>query len=156
MHIPYTGRLPAGRRCLMRVLLSVMLLFTLSGCISIPIEAPLTNQQAYLSAKSAGEVASIQRPIRVTPVIGQSMMEIPSNCYVILVKDWDNTKVGQIIEFWTVNQSGQVVNVIHKIVGGSRGTGWITKGTRNSHPDRGLATKSDYIGTYIGHILHEG
>jgi hypothetical protein len=134
----------------------VLLFLFMSGCVSAPIEAPLTKQRAYLSAKSAGGVASAQRPIRVTPVIGQSMMEIPSNCYVILVNDWDNTKVGQIIEFWTVKQSGQVVNVIHKIVGGSRDSGWITKGTRNSHPDRGLATKSDYIGTYIGHILHEG
>ena len=139
----------------MRILLPVLLLF-LVGCVSTPIEAPLTKSRAYLSAQSAGVVASAHRPIRITPTIGHSMMEIPSNCYVILIKDWDNTQVGQIIEFWTVKQSGQVVNVIHKIVGGSRDSGWITKGTRNPHPDRGLATKSDYIGTYIGHILHEG
>jgi len=139
----------------MRILLPVLLLF-LVGCVSTPIEAPLTKSRAYLSAQSAGVVASAHRPIRITPTIGHSMMEIPSNCYVILIKDWDNTQVGQIIEFWTVKQSGQVVNVIHKIVGGSRDSGWITKGTRNAHPDRGLATKSDYIGTYIGHILHEG
>ena len=139
----------------MRVLLSLLLL-PLVGCVSTPIEAPLTKQRAYLSAQSAGEMASAHRAVRITPTIGHSMMEIPSNCYVILIKDWDNTKVGQIIEFWMVTESGRMVNVIHKIVGGSRDAGWITKGTRNAHPDRGLATKGDYIGTYIGHILHEG
>jgi signal peptidase len=77
---------------------------------------------------------------------------------VVLGQDTIEPATGDVIVFhyYNTNRSEIIGEFCHRIIGGTAGAGFQTKGDANAEPDISPVLKDDVIGVVVGHIPNLG
>lgn len=111
------------------------------------IQSPLTRHEAEIKARTI----ALQLEGHIGRVTGETMSMgdgVSHNSWLIFIKDWDNTRVGDVIIAWHGERK-----LIHQVI--SRTSAAMrTKGTNNATADPDTVYEKDYLGTLIGQIYY--
>lgn len=80
-------------------------------------------------------------------VSGDSMHPTLDNDDLVLVRSGSSYDIGDVVVITIPEGSaGEGMQVIHRIVGGSDATGWVTRGDNRDYPDPWFLDRSDIVG----------
>lgn len=90
-------------------------------------------------------------------VDGHSMDGTYSNGDLVVVRSDSHYRIGEIVAYRVPQgEFGAGAQVIHRIIGGSGTTGYITKGDNKPHPDEWHPKTSDVVGRAWLHLADMG